>query len=228
MASRDNWIYQHGVLWSAELEDLGGRPIATQVPAKFGQIQRQALDELITTVSVMDPIAPTALAQRFTLDKQCFAMQVGKLIVAYGWLTLGPEWVGEFERELQLQAGEAYIWDCATLPDFRRQRLFSALLSHLTHYLQQAGLRRLWIIGNHPATAINQSVAAAGFQPILRLRYVRLFDKRCLLATPQPGASAPQIATARRLLKNRDEQVFGPLIIGNSARPVPPATHFDR
>lgn len=181
----------------------------------------------MATVKQMDPIIPEAIARRFELGRQCFTARVEGVIAAYGWLTHGPEYVGEFERLLQVRPGEAYIWDCATLPAFRRQRLFSALLAEITARSRRAGLRTLWIIGVTAAEEINQAVVEAGFQPALRLTYLRLGQLPLLMLNPAPGASVQQIASARRLLQAEDERSFGPLLMGNSSRPRPPDTHYD-
>lgn len=228
MASHDAWVFRQGVLWSAELNKPQDRPIAAKVPAKFGQLQPGSFAQLIDAVGRMDPITPAALASRLEAGRQCFAGWVSDSVAAYGWLTRGPEWVGEFERELNVLQGEAYIWDCATVPEHRRQRLFSGLIAHVANQLRHEGLHRLWIIATINTPSMNRNVVAAGFAPILNLTYVRLYDKRFLLAMPAAGTSSHDIAAGRRLLKDQAEQALGPLIVGNTKRPVPPEMHFDR
>ncbi len=228
MSSKSPWIFRRGTLWSAELTQRTTGPVASYVPAEFRQVQPASIPQLVATARQMDPIVPGALARRFEIGRRCFAAWVDGSIAAYGWLTHGPEWVGEFERELHVPDGEAYIWDCATLPRYRRQRLFSALLGYVTDQLRREGLRRLWIIGLVVAPSIVRSVEAAGFEPVLRLAYLRLLDKRILLTAPVRNIPPQHLSAARRLLKTGHERAYGPLIVGNSARPRPPDTHFDR
>ena len=228
MSSHDNWIFRRGTLWSANLTGRTESPTIARIPTEFGTVQPDSLAQLAAAVGQMDPIDPGALARRFELGKQCFVMRVDGSIAAYGWLTRGPEWVGEFERELRVLEGEAYIWDCATLPNYRRQRLFSVLLAHVTNQLRHEGLRRLWLIGINGSQRMIDGVQAAGFQPILGLAYARLFDKHGLLARSAGGASPQQLAAGQRLLRAEHETAHGSLIVGNSARPQPPDTHFDR
>ena len=197
------------------------------LPAEFSRVGQESLPRLMSTVAQMDPIAPEAIARRLELGRQCFTAQVEGIIAAYGWLTRGPEYVGEFERELRVGEGEAYIWDCATSPGYRRQRLFSALLAHITACSRQEGIRRLWIIGVIAAEEINHGVAEAGFQPVMRLGYLRLDKRRLLALTPAREASAQELASARRLLEAEGDRAYGSLLLGNSARPRPPDTHFD-
>jgi GNAT superfamily N-acetyltransferase len=227
MATKDHWKFQRGTLWSVELKDLDLRLVEANLPVEFSQIEKDSLPWLLATVEQMDPIAPEALARRFETGRRCFVARVEGLVAAYGWVTLGPEFVGEFERELQVREGEAYVWDCATLPKYRRQRLFSALLSSLTGQLRQEGLNRIWIIGLTVAREINFGVAAAGFRSMMHLTYLRLIDRRVLALYPHQGVAASQIASTRRLLQMEGERAFGPLLVGNSRLPVPPETHFD-
>lgn len=226
MAPKDRWFFQRGVLWLANLRNLNSIPVEAHVPTKFSRLEGDALPRLMTTVSQMDPISPAAIARRFDAGSWCFAAWVGGSIAAYGWVTRGPEYVGEFERQLRIREDEAYIWDCATLPNYRRQRLFTSLLGYITRQLQREGNQQAWIIGLTAALEINSGVAEIGFQPLLRLTYLRVVNKRMLVLTPVQDATAEQLDSARRLLKAKGEQEFGRLLVGNSVRPQPPATHY--
>lgn|SRR5574341_681896 len=228
MASRDAWVFRQGRLWAADLTAPTSGPLAARLPARIGPVEGDAIPDLVSVVRQMDPITPDALARRFESGCQCFAAWVDGSVAAYGWLTRGPEWVGEFERRLNVQADEAYIWDCATVPAYRRQRLFTVLVSHVAAHLRQEGLRRLWIIGLVVAPPLIRAVAAAGFEPVMGLTYLRLGKRRALLTARLPGAASPQVQAACRLLQAEGEQAVGPLIVGNSSRPRPPDTHFDR
>jgi hypothetical protein len=181
----------------------------------------------MATVEQMDPISREALTRRLDAGCQCYTARVSGTVASYGWVSFGPEYVGEFERQLQVREGEAYIWDCATLPDFRRQRLFSAVLAYLTGQLKQGGLERTWIIGLNTAQEITRGVEAAGYRPLMNLIYLRLIDRRVLALDPHRDAPAAQVAYARRLLHQEGERAIGSLLVGNSGRPVPPDTHFD-
>lgn len=175
----------------------------------------------------MDPIEPEAIVRRFEIGRHCYVAQVDGLVVAYGWVTYGPEYVGEFERELQISPGEAYIWDCATLPDYRRLGLFSGLLAHMTRCLAEEGTQRLWIIGLAAAPGIDRGVAAAGFQPIFDLTYLRLATLYALRCTPAPDLTTEEIAAAIRLLKADQERGFGPWQFARLKPHTIPNTHFD-
>ncbi len=228
MASTDPWVLRWGVLWSAELGDLSVWPVVrTTVRAEFDPVTPGAAGPLLDAIRQVDPISPTAIVKRFEIGCECFSLSDAGSIAAYGWLTRGPEWVGEFERELHVAPGEAYIWDCATMPGYRRRHLFGVLLCHIADRLRGEGLRRLWIIGATAPRSLLRGVAAAGFEPVMSLTYFRLLDKRSLLTSPLTG-SPGRLADAHRLLRAPGEHAIGPLIFGNSSRPKPPDTHFDR
>jgi GNAT superfamily N-acetyltransferase len=197
-----------------------------RLPVEFGRLEGSALDRLLTAVKRMDPIAPEAIAKRFEIGRQCFVAQVNGVIAAYGWVTRGAEYVGEFERELQVGANEAYVWDCATLPDYRRQGLFSALLAYITDRLRHEGIQHLWIIGLAAAPGIDRGVAAAGFQPILSLAYLRVLALCALKLEPMPDVSAQQLAAAHRLLNAKGEHNFGSWMVSRFERHRTPETHF--
>ena len=42
---------------------------------------------------------------------------------SYGWVNFVEEHTGELNLRIQLLPGEGYLWDCATIPAFRRSRL---------------------------------------------------------------------------------------------------------
>jgi GNAT superfamily N-acetyltransferase len=223
---RANRTFHRGVLWSAELGQLDTQPPETHFPAEFGRLEESDLDRLLPVVGRMDPISPEAIAKRFRIGRQCFFAQVNGAIVAYGWLTRGSEYVGEFERELWVEADEAYVWDCATLPDYRRRRLFSKLLAYITDRARREGIQRLWIIGLTAAPGINRGVAAAGFRPLLSLAYLRLLDLCVLRLVPMPDSGAHHLAAAYRLLGVKQTPSFRYWRVSRFERHVTPETHF--
>jgi GNAT superfamily N-acetyltransferase len=220
------WKVQRGILWSAGLDSLKTDRLTAHIPVEFKPVQRDSLPQLLTAAGQMDPIPQQALVKRLDLGRQCYAAWVDGSLAAYGWLTRGREWVGEFERSLNVQDGEAYIWDCATLPAYRRQRLFSSLLGYVAEQLSREGLQRLWIIAVITGPAMNRGIAKGGFAPILNLTYFHFYNKRVLLTIPAPNTPSHMILAARRLLKSDDERAIGPLLIGNSNPPQPPDTHL--
>jgi hypothetical protein len=131
---------------------------------------------------------------------RCFAAFLDHQVVAYGWLSTGVEWIGEIRLEIQPAAGEAYVWNCLTLPAHRRRGIFGAVLVRICADLQREGLDRLWIASGAGGT--EKPVAAAGFCPTLLIGEspLGLAGLRLVRAAAAPGAEPGLVSAARRVL----------------------------
>ncbi len=135
------------------------------------------------------------------------------VIVAYGWLSSGPEWIGELGLELRSAPGEAYVWNCLTLPAHRRRGVFSALLRGMATQARIEGLVRLWI-GSVEIPA-EKAVGGAGFVPALHFELEPHGELRSLKVSGVDAADPGLVMTARLRLG-----VDGaPLKLGNSVEP---------
>ena len=137
---------------------------------------------------------------------RCFAACSEGRIVGYGWLSTGPEWIGEAGLELRPGAAEAYVWNCVTMPRDRRRGVFRSLLQRLVATARDEGLRRLWIAS--VAGGAESAVVAAGFAPVLTVHSRRAGPLRLVRAAPVPGARAGDVAGARSALG-----LVGPLTV---------------
>jgi ribosomal protein S18 acetylase RimI-like enzyme len=135
---------------------------AARIPATFKRIGQEAAEEL---AQVMELDNPAVILQRFAAGRHCYVARVADQLVAYGWVTFDEECIGELGLSFRLKVGEAYIWDCATAPAYRGQRLYPALLRHILNVLHAEGLQRVWIGTDTDNLASQIGVAAAGFQP---------------------------------------------------------------
>lgn len=210
MAQRSRWTMERGTLWVKALDALAAvNPVTPRIPAVMDEVrQPEALAQ------AMGLAESDLVRQRFASGRRCFAARVGDQIAAYGWVSRNRECVGELEREMHMQPDEAYIWDCATLPPYRQQRLYSALLATITSTLQTEGVRRIWIgtaLTNQPSL---QGFANAGFRPALRLTYLRVLNLS-VMWTSTSAEVAPDIsAAARQAFAARHEHAWGTLAVG--------------
>lgn len=95
---------------------------------------------------------------------QCYAAFRDREVAGYGWRSGSAEWIGEVGLEISPGPGEAYIWNCVTLPRYRRQGVFRAILAAMCGDLR---FRRLWIASlEGTAEAV---LPPLGFQPLLRI-----------------------------------------------------------
>jgi GNAT superfamily N-acetyltransferase len=141
------------------------------------------------------------------------------LVVAYGWLSSGPEWIGELGLELRPAPGEAYVWNCATLPAHRRKGLFSAMLRAIAAQARREGLVRLWI-GSVEIPA-QKAVGGAGFVPALQFEVEPHGKLRSLKVSVVDAADAGLVMAARQRLGPDG----APLKLGLSMEPVRARRH---
>ncbi|MGE5334129.1 MAG: GNAT family N-acetyltransferase [Nitrososphaerota archaeon] len=187
------WAYERGTLWARACDGADIIPVIPVIEATLAEAHPEMADALAVAMGLLDS---TAVRQRFSRGRRCFAAWVDGAIAAYGWVSRGVESIGELERTFHMSPDEAYIWDCATLPRYRGQHLYSALLTYLTATLCHDGFQRLWIGASLSNTPSIRGFATAGFQPVLRLTYRRLLGIRHVWIVGDPAAAPELVARA--------------------------------
>src|SRR5215212_703153 len=119
------WIVEQGTLWAAEPGAHLPPLCHALAQAEFKELGVADAGALAVAMGLA---TPDLILKRLREQRRCFCLSAGGQIAAYGWVTLGAERVGELEREFHLHDDEAYIWHCGTLPAWRGQRFYSALL----------------------------------------------------------------------------------------------------
>jgi GNAT superfamily N-acetyltransferase len=127
-----------------------------------------------------------------------FAVLDAGALVSYGWLSTGREWIGELSLDISPAAGEAYIWNCVTLPVHRRKGRYRALLEGVVAAARNEGLARLWIGSTgDPAEKADSDV---GFTQVLHFSEMRVGGVRWLRSRSAPNADQALVSTARSRL----------------------------
>jgi ribosomal protein S18 acetylase RimI-like enzyme len=198
MPLRPYWAFERGTLWAMDLTD-DPPPLSAPAPAgvTLGEAQPEDVGELAAAMGAPDP---QGVVQRFVSGRRCFVARIEGTIAAYGWVSEGAESIGELERTMRMQPGEAYIWDCVTLPAFRRRGLYAALLRHIVGALRGEGLRRLWIgasLDNMPSI---RGFRSAGFRSVIKLVYLRVLRLRGNWLVGDATAPPALVADARHAL----------------------------
>jgi GNAT superfamily N-acetyltransferase len=119
-------------------------------------------------------------------------------VVAFGWLSSGAEWIGELGVEIRPPAGEAYVWNCFTLPAHRHRGYFRALLGQMVAITRDEGTSRLWI-GAVDGGA-ESAVTGTGFLPVLYFRAVTLGGVRWIIVRRPEGVDPGLLSTAMSML----------------------------
>jgi GNAT superfamily N-acetyltransferase len=122
------------------------------------------------------------VASRMQRGCRCFGARIGTELVGFGWVSTAAEWIGELHLEIRPARGEAYIWNCVTLPGHRRKGVFGALLRAVKAQLKTDGLGRAWIGSlSDPAES---AFPKAGFVPVLRFHATPIGGLRWLRVLP--------------------------------------------
>jgi hypothetical protein len=86
------------------------------------------------------------------------------MILSYGWVAQSGDGMNDLDFNLQMPPGEAWIYDCATIPTARGHRLYPAVLRAMQSELADRGFAHAWI-GTAPANWPSQrGIARASFQ----------------------------------------------------------------
>ena len=105
------------------------------------------------------------VASRFDRGCLCYAVWIDGAVAGFGWLSRGPEWIGELQLEIKPRERETYIWNCVTLPEHRRRGVFRSLVAGMSAAARRLGANRVWI-GSVDIPA-ERALAPLGFRPAL-------------------------------------------------------------
>jgi GNAT superfamily N-acetyltransferase len=135
---------------------------------------------------------------RFARGCRCYVALLDGAVAGYGWVSTGPEWIGELQLEIRPRKAEAYIWNCVTLPEHRRKGVFRSLVLGATESTLQIGMRRAWIgTVDLPATRV---LEPSGFRPAV---HFRTFSLAGLFIMSASFVDSPLGRDARHVLPDR-------------------------
>ncbi|MFZ1041793.1 MAG: GNAT family N-acetyltransferase [Anaerolineales bacterium] len=201
MASAKNDRRRPGTIWALNLDEPR-TSITPLLDVSFRQIGPESVSLL---TGMMGDNARAEILRRFETGRRCYIGSVDDQLAAYGWVSLNEEYLGELDLRVRLLPGEAYIWDCFTLPAFRRKGFYSALLTHIVGELQADQLCRVWIGADSDNKSSQDGIARAGFHMVANMIVARVFAMRLVWVQGRPDISESLIAEVRRaFLDDRD------------------------
>jgi ribosomal protein S18 acetylase RimI-like enzyme len=208
MVAAENDPRRPGTIWAINL-DWPTPVVEPLVPADFARVGPGAADRLAAAMGLADP---AEVRRRFDTGRRCYAASIEGKLAAYAWMSFEEEAIGELDLQVRLLPGEAYLWDCATIPAFRRRRLYTALLAHMVAALRAEGFCRAWIGANVENVASQAGIERAGFRPVADLVVARALAMRRVWVAGRPGVPESLVAEARRaFLGDRDRAWLGAL-----------------
>jgi ribosomal protein S18 acetylase RimI-like enzyme len=205
------WTVEYGTLWAVEPGTRRPPICSARVEAAFEELCVADAGDLAIAMNLP---TPEPILRRLQSKRRCFGLKVAGQIASYGWVTRGAECVGELERQFRLRDDEAYIWDCGTVPAWRGQHCYSALLSQLIYRLHHEGVPRIWIGASQRNQPSIRAFTSAGFQRVVDVTYRRFYHLTLLWIRHAPSAQRPLTSAAYRILLNEHERRLGQLIIG--------------
>ncbi len=161
---------------------------------------RQSAPLVPCLAEAMRPCPLAEIERRLAAGGRAHVVRAEGSVVAYGWVSFTDEQIAELEGPIRVGPGEAYIWDCATLPAWRGRGLYPALLRAVARELAAEGLGWVWIAAKADNAGSLRGFVKAGFRRIAHVRYVRLWSWRHRALLADPAAPAAQLASARRAL----------------------------
>ncbi len=194
-----------GTFWALNLEGTLPDDVVPRLAARFGRIDVAGARALAQAMRLADA-AP--VLQRFARHCRCYGAWVDGRLAAYGWVTFDEERIGELGLRVRLAPGEAYIWDCATLPAHRGKRLYPALLAYITRTLRAEGFRFVLIGADADNHASQQGFLLNGFQPVVDMLRRPGEDSRQMVLRGRADAPAHLAQHIRQALLNDESRLL--------------------
>jgi ribosomal protein S18 acetylase RimI-like enzyme len=204
MVSAENDPRRAGTIWMLNLDE----PVRLIQPLMKATFRRIDSDLALAFVAATGPDIAAALLTRFETGRRCYTAWVRDQLVSYGWVSFDEEHIGELHLRIRLLPGEVYIWDCATIPAFRRNHIYSALLSYTLAELRAEGFCRAWIGADMDNQPSQRGIERAGFHHVADLVMARVLTLRQVWVQGQPGMPDYIVAEARRAFLNDRDQIW--------------------
>jgi hypothetical protein len=186
-----------GTFWMLGLDQSLPDGLVPRLPVAFMRIGPEVAQELAHVMQLDDH---SVVLQRFARGCHCYAGRSDGNLATYGWVTFDEEGIGELGLNYRLKAGEAYIWDCATLPAYRGLRLYPTLLAYILCELQSLGLYRAWIGADTDNLASQSGLALVGFQPVVDVVITHFSTARQAWVRGRPGIPEQLVTDIRQAL----------------------------
>ena len=188
-----NGLQHHGTLWMLRFDQTPSVQTDALTPVTWENAELEMAPALSQAMGLTDS---TEVLQRFVRGCYCYLGKINDEIAAYGWVTFDQEHIGELDLTVCLRTGEAYIWDCSTLPAFRGLRLYPALLAYILNELRARGLSQVWIGADEDNVASQKGMALAGFRPIIDIGIMQTETGRRAWIRGRPGISEQEMDQA--------------------------------
>lgn len=106
-----------------------------------------------------------AIVSRMEQANQAYVAYVRDQPIAYGWSAAKVGAIYELDLVFEIPTGNRYLWDFATLPEWRGCGVYPLLLQTIIE-IEQPAAQRFWISHTADNHASRHGILKAGFQTI--------------------------------------------------------------
>jgi ribosomal protein S18 acetylase RimI-like enzyme len=117
-------------------------PIADFTPALAVDVAMLGSGEVDEYLAFRSGTLRHDIDDRLRNGQMCFVARHQRRIVAAAWLAVQPIWVSFLGCRIDVEAGEAHVYDKFTMPEYRGRGIANAVRTHHLRHLQRRGFRR--------------------------------------------------------------------------------------
>ncbi|HET8522744.1 MAG TPA: hypothetical protein VFL82_05895 [Thermomicrobiales bacterium] len=129
----------------------------------------------VTRIAALISLGEGEVETRLAAGHRIYIAMLDGRPTSYGWVATLSSSIGELDVSFSLPAGDRYLWDFVTLPEWRGRGLYPRLLQAIMTY-ELAEAQRFWIINAPENAASGRGIAKAGFTAAGDLSFLR--DRR--------------------------------------------------
>jgi GNAT superfamily N-acetyltransferase len=118
---------------------------------------------------------PDVVRERLRSGETFFGWRSGEAVVSFGWATLGQRAIGL--RPCREGPGRGFLYNFATLSDWRGRGLYPALLQQIRYTLGQDGITELLVDVKTVNLTSLRGIVKAGFLPIAGAAYRTILQR---------------------------------------------------
>lgn len=128
---------------------------------------------------------------------------------AYGWVATQTAEIGELDLIINLSRSQRYLWDFATLPEWRGRGIYPRLLQAILA-AESAEAEHFWIIAAPENRASSAGIAKAGFISIAHLSFQRAGQLGLVAIEPGDRVSAASMLLQVPVLQAEPQAALSP------------------
>ena len=110
---------------------------------------------------------------RWRQGDRCFVAWEGETCVHFSWVSTRENYLAEAHRRIELEDGQAYVYDCFTAGAQRGAGIFPAVLSFIREHLYSEGRTCIWIAVEEENLSSKKAIERAGFSKVGTVTYDR-------------------------------------------------------